>query len=66
MHFKDTLLGGSTVGVEWGGGERGQEIRIGVINNFCSVINRRHGTLLPPKSTPLTPFRCIEDVSPQF
>ena len=50
MHFKDTHLGGSTVGVGWRG-ERGQEIRIRVINNFCSVINHRHSTPLPPTYT---------------
>lgn len=38
----------------WGGeGERGQEIRIGVINNFCSVINQRRGIPLPPRYTPV-------------
>lgn len=50
----------------WGGvGERGQEIRIGVINNFCSVINQRHGIPLPrrytcpPHSFPLLLFSFI-------
>lgn len=38
--------------VQWGwsgacrGRERGQERRIRVINNFCSVINQRHGVPL--------------------
>lgn len=38
----------------WGGvGERGQEIRIRVINNFCSVINQRHSKPLLPRYTPI-------------
>lgn len=50
MHFKASHLGSSTVGVGRGGGvgggaggvgERGQEIGIRVINNFCSVIKQR-------------------------
>lgn len=38
----------------WGGvGERGQEIRIRVINNFCSVINQRRSIPQPPRYTPV-------------
>lgn len=42
--------------LQWGCcgvGERGQEIRIGVINNFCSVINQRHGIPQPPRYAPI-------------
>lgn len=37
-------------GVAWR--ERGQEIRIRVINNFCLVINHRHSIPLLPRHTP--------------
>lgn len=43
--------------VQWGWvgvGERGQEIRIRVINNFCSVINQRYLSL---RNTLLSPCR---------
>jgi len=46
LHFKDTHLGGSERsggGRGEGGGFRGQEIRIWVINNFCSVIKQAKG-----------------------